>query len=84
MYDVIGHLEDFTDDAAYIAAKLNLTSFLPELSIANRKTKGKRGNDRVKHYMSQLNEHQREKLFELYKLDFVLFGYDPENTIGTP
>ena len=79
-YDVIGHLEDSADDVAYIAAKLNLTSFLPELSKTRNKTKGKKSNDWVKSYMSQLSKEQKEKLFELYKLDFALFGYEPENT----
>ena len=79
-YDVIGRLEDFVDDVTYIATKLNLTTLVPELSNTNRMTKGKKGNDRVKNYMSQLSAHQKKKLFELYKLDFALFGYDPEDT----
>ena len=79
-YDVIGRLEDFVDDVTYIATKLNLTTLVPKLSITNRMTKGKKGNDRVTHYMSQLSERQKQKLFELYKLDFALFGYDPEDT----
>ena len=30
-YDVIGHLEDSSDDTAYLAIKQNLTALLPEL-----------------------------------------------------
>ena len=79
-YDVIGKLEDFSDDIMYIALKQNLTSLLPELSKTNRKTKGKSSSDnKVEHYMSQLSDGYRKKLFELYKLDFELFGYDPGN-----
>ena len=64
----------------YIAVKQNLTSLLPELTKINRKSKSKTAtNDRVDFYMSQLSDQLREKLFELYKLDFDLFGYDPWN-----
>ena len=77
---MIGRLEDFSDDIMYIALKQNLTSLLPELSKTNRKTKGKSSSDnKVEHYMSQLSDGYRKKLFELYKLDFELFGYDPGN-----
>ena len=57
---------------------------MQQLSITNRMTRGKTGNDRVTHYMSQLSVRQKQKLFELYKLDFALFGYEPENTIRSP
>ena len=81
-YDVIGRLEDFSDDVLYIALKQNLTSLLPELSKTHRKSKGMSSSDnKVEHYMSQLSDHHRKKLFELYKLDFDLFGYDPGDMI---
>ena len=64
----------------YIAVKQNLTYLLSELSKVNRQGKGKIATDnRVDFYMSQLGDHHKEKLFELYKLDFDLFGYDPWN-----
>ena len=81
-YDVIGRLEDFTEDVMYIALRQNLTSLLPDLIKNNRKSKGKSSSDdKVKYYISQLSNHQRKKLLELYKLDFDLFGYDPKITI---
>ena len=81
-YDVIGQLEDSLHDTMYIAIKQNLTTLLPELAKANRKAKGKKSFiDRIEHYMSQLDTELRRKLYELYKLDFDLFGYDPGNTI---
>ena len=64
----------------YIAMKQNLTSLLSDLTKVNRKSKSKIAtNNRVDFYMSRLSDHQKEKLFELYKLDFDLFGYDPWN-----
>ena len=77
-YDVIGRLEDYSDDIMYIAVKQNLTSLLPELNKINRKSKIAT-NNRVDFYMSQLSDQHKEKLFDLYKLDFDLFGYDPWN-----
>ena len=32
----------------------------------------------TKNYFEQLSENQRRQLWELYKLDFELFGYSPE------
>ena len=65
----------------YIAMKQNLTTLLPELTKANRKTKGKKCQDRIGHYMSQLSTNTRKYLYKLYQLDFELFGYDPGDTI---
>ena len=81
-YDVIAHLEDSTEDTMYIAMKQNLTTLLPELIKTNRRTKRAHSSqDRIEHYMSQLNISLKRKLFELYQLDFELFGYDPGDTV---
>ena len=70
-------MEDSPEDVSYIAAKLNLSELLPELSKVNRKTGQGQSQDRVEGYMSQLDQDVRGRLYELYKLDFDLFGYDP-------
>ena len=83
-YDVIGHLEDSLDDIMYIGTKQNLTTFLPELTKTNRKSKSKgemSSLDRIEHYMSQLTTQQRRTLYKLYELDFELFGYDPGDAL---
>ena len=65
----------------YIAMKQNLTTLLPELSKTNQKTKRTKSSpDRIDFYMSQLSANLKRKLYELYKLDFELFGYDPGDT----
>ena len=62
----------------YIAIKQNLTTLLPELTKANRNTRGHRSSyDRIEHYMSQIEEGRKKRLYELYQPDFDLFGYDP-------
>lgn len=89
-YDVIGHLEDSADDIAYIAIKQNLTTLLPELNKVNQKTQDDYLNshpvvaarlgilhNKAEHYMSQLNIDLKKKIYELYQIDFDLFGYDP-------
>ena len=64
----------------YIAVKQSLTSLLTELTKINHKSKSKIATyDRVDFYMSQLSDQHKEKLLELYKLDFDLLGYDPWN-----
>ena len=67
----------------YIAMKQNLTTLLPELIKKNRKTKRiqESSQDRIQHYMSQLNITLKRKLYELYQLDFELFGYEPADTV---
>ena len=83
-YDVIGHLEDSLDDIMYIGTKQNLTTFLPELTKTNHKSKNKGEKsslERIEHYMSQLTTQQRRTLYKLYKLDFELFGYDPGDAL---
>ena len=81
-FDVIGHLEDSLDDTMYIAIKQNLTTLLPELTKTIRKSKEKRSSlDRIEHHMTQLSPQQRRKLYNLYKLDFELFGYDPGDAL---
>ena len=65
----------------YIAIKQNLTTLLPDLTKTNRKTKGHRSSDeRIEHYMSQLEAGLKRRLYELYEPDFDLFGYDPGDT----
>ena len=63
---------------AYIAMKQNLTTLIPELTMTTNRNKEKKSSkERIKFYMSKLKDDQKQKLYELYKLDFALFGYDP-------
>ena len=63
---------------AYIAIKQNLTTLIPELAMTTNRNKEKKSSkERIKFYMSKLNDDHKWKLYELYKPDFELFGYDP-------
>ena len=80
-YDVIGKLEDFDEDVAYIAEKQNLTEHLGLLNYVQHKTWEKRKKSESKRekrdkYMSQLSQEMVSDLYELYKIDFEMFGYE--------
>ena len=80
-YNVIGKLEDFDEDVAYIAEKQNITEHLGLLKYVQHKTWEKRKDAQSKRekrdkYMSQLSQEMVSDLFELYKIDFEMFGYE--------
>ena len=67
---------------AYIAIKQNLTTLIPELRRAANQNKEKMApQERIEFYISKLDNNLRQKLYELYQPDFVLFGYDPGHKI---
>ena len=78
-YDVIGKLEDFDEDIAYIAMKLNITEQLGLLHYVQHKTpeKGRSSqSEKIDMYMSQLSPKMVQSLYNLYKIDFDMFEYD--------
>ena len=78
-FDVIGKLEDFDEDVAYIATKLNLTEQLGLLNYVQHKTPEKvhsSGTEKRDEYMSQLSPQMVQDLYELYKIDFDMFSYN--------
>ena len=81
-YDIIGRLEDYHEDILYIAQLRNLTSKLGDLSEAKNRTpgkaKGESSRQRMRRHMSTLHRDVKRRLFELYKVDFKMFGYKYE------
>ena len=82
-FDVIGKLEDFEEDVAYIAEKRNLTEHLRLLNHVQQpkdqwnQEKGERSRkEKRDKYMSQLSPKMVQDLYELYKIDFEMFDYD--------
>ena len=81
-FDVIGKLEDFDEDVAYIAEKRNLTEHLGLLNHVQQpkdqwtKENGERSRiEKRDKYMSQLSPEMVQDLHEIYKIDFEMFGY---------
>ena len=86
-FDVIGKLEEFDDDVAYIAVKRNLTEHLrllnhvqqPKDQWTHKQTQEKGDGSRIEkrdNYMSQLSPEMVQDLYELYKIDFEMFSYN--------
>ena len=78
-FDVIGKLEDFEEDVAYIAIKLNVTEQLGVLNYVQHETPGKgkiSRKERRDKYMSKLSPKIIQDLYELYKIDFDMFSYN--------
>ena len=77
---MIGKLEeDFEDSLRYIAIKRNLPELVRNLHQASNQTPpGEKLNQRARilKYFSMLNIGTRRRLYEIYKVDFEMFGYD--------
>lgn len=82
-FTVIAKLETLTRDQEYIIRRAGLENILtlsrhkdrPKM-ILNKARDGKNTNDLTKRYYSQLSEKQLRKLYNIYKLDFEMFGYN--------
>ena len=78
-YDAIGFMETYDDDFTYIAQKLNLTTLLTHAEKRENQTPGSKTHhqsERIKKYFSLLDKEARQKLYQLYRMDFEMFGYD--------
>ena len=73
-YDVIGRMETFSDDLKYIIMKNKLGDILSEDKKV--RTTGGSPKDDALRYFSQLRKEQIRSLYEVYKMDFKLFGYN--------
>ena len=77
-YDAIGFMETYDEDFRYIAQKLNLTSLLTHADKRdNKKSDSKQSQpDRISKYFSLLEKEVRQRLYQLYRIDFEMFGFD--------
>ena len=77
-YDAIGFMETYDEDFTYIAQKLNLTTLLNDVVKRKNRTPGSKHSqsERIKKYFSLLDKEVRQRLYELYKIDFEMFGFD--------
>ena len=77
-FDAIGFMETYDEDLMYIAQKLNLTAILAHAGARKNKTPGSKLSQsrRIKEKFSLLDKEVRLRLYELYRIDFEMFGYD--------
>ncbi|XP_071964196.1 carbohydrate sulfotransferase 11-like [Antedon mediterranea] len=77
-YDYIGKLESADDDSNYILQKAKVDHLIYFRNRTNRATKSNDVTLFEKYYQT-ISESERQQLYNVYKKDFVLFGYYPEN-----
>ena len=84
-YDVIGRLETFDDDLKYIILKLGLSNILPIKKVttlrenSSDRKRHKKAPDKTKEslkYFSMLKKSKINELYQIFKIDFEMFGYD--------
>lgn len=72
-------MEEFNEDFRYIVGKGNLTQLpLKEPVKANQTPKNESETvaQKISKYFSMLEKNVKLDLYDLYKIDFELFGYD--------
>ena len=74
-------MEEFDEDFRYIISKQNVTLLLDKENVSvNLNLQSKNGSEsaaqKISKYFSMLEESVRLDLYNLYKIDFELFGYD--------
>ena len=77
-YDVIGFMETYYDDFIYIAQKLNHTTLLTRAKERINQTPGSKQpqSRRIKEHFALLSGEARQKLYQLYRIDFEMFGFN--------
>ena len=76
-YNVIGRMESFEEDVDYIFQKTDLEMLVPVEEQQNHlNPSGKGGENETLFYLEQLTDKQKLDVYNLYKMDFELFGYD--------
>ena len=73
-YDFIGHYETLLSDVEYVTRKLGIPDKLAKFPYENKKPR-RSAADRTANMMKQLTSEQVDKLRQIYKMDFELFGY---------
>ena len=72
-------MEDFGADVDYIARKMGISKLLRIKDRRENDTSGKskfKTDERILSYFSLLERDVVKRLFNLYKIDFEMFGYD--------
>ncbi|XP_077868248.1 carbohydrate sulfotransferase 8-like [Saccoglossus kowalevskii] len=74
-YDFIGHFENIVEESNYILHSIGVNNvFFPEKDYNFHATNSSDDNIYLK-YFSQIPPEEIFKLYELYRMDFKLFGY---------
>ena len=71
-------MEDFDDDVEYIIRRMNLTALKGQAKYVDNPSPnhGRTRESRIASYFAKLSDDVKKRLYELYKVDFEMFGYD--------
>ena len=71
-------METYYEDFTYIVQKLNLTTLLTHAEERKNQTPGSKQfqSERITKYFSLLDKDVRQRLYQLYRIDFEMFGFD--------
>ena len=76
-------MESFEEDVDYIFQKTDLEMLVPVEEQQNHlNPSGKGGENETLFYLEQLTDKQKLDVYNLYKMDFELFGYDEKPFTG--
>ncbi|XP_070544264.1 carbohydrate sulfotransferase 11-like [Ptychodera flava] len=77
-YNFVGKLETIEEDALYILKHLNASHVVkvPQQDTSSKHVTNSSRNDIYYKYFGALSETNLKRLYKLYELDFLLFGYD--------
>ena len=79
-YDMIGRMETWNDDFNYIIRKRKLEKYFPVQKTDNLQYHATKQNTTqvTKDLFSKLSKKQKEDLYEMFRIDFEMFNYNPE------
>ncbi|XP_068217687.1 carbohydrate sulfotransferase 14-like [Palaemon carinicauda] len=81
-YTHIAHLETFSEDIKYIIRVTGIDKGVDMAKINLRQNVGKENTSKVlKKYYATLDTKTLQKIVDIYKDDFKLFGYDPSQML---
>ena len=77
-YDAIGFLETYDEDFIFIARKLNIPTLISHAEERKNWSPGSKQSqsERIEKHFSLLDKEVRQRLYQLYRIDFELFGFD--------
>ncbi|XP_016910677.1 carbohydrate sulfotransferase 11 isoform X1 [Apis cerana] len=79
-FDVIAKFETLHEDQDYLIKQAHVGHIIkPEWK---NPTRGVQTKDVIKNYFAQLSKSQIKDLYEMFRYDFVLFGYSPDEYIA--
>ncbi len=70
---MIGHVETFSDDLAYV---FHLAGIEHPLPLGTRMNSVSHEDDRTAKYLATLDAERLRRLHNLFQYDFELFGFD--------